>query len=254
MRYHLLRTGTLGILLAGLVGCAGTGTSSERGTSMKYQVHRLNGDLTLDARWDNPAWQNVPTIELTHYMGERPSHMPKTQARLLYDDKALYVLFRVEDQHVRAVAQKHQDPVCQDSCVEFFFTPSSKNDGRYFNIEMNCGGIMLFHFQDAPRKRASCDLEAADLERVEIAHSLPKNVEPEITAPTLWTVEYRVPFEILTRCYPDLVKPSPGAQWRANLYKCADSTSQPHWLSWAKVNKPKPDFHVPADFGILEFK
>jgi len=42
--------------------------------------------------------------------------------------------------------------------------------------------------------------------------------------------------------------------WRANFYKCADSTSHPHWLTWSPVDHPTPHFHLPAFFGTLEFE
>jgi len=219
---------------------------------MTYQVNRLTQLMVIDGKWDKPAWQKVRPIELTHYMGKKPEHFPKVQAKLAYDDKAVYVIFRVKDQYVRAVADKHQGPVCRDSCVEFFFTPGMDVKKGYFNLEMNCGGTMLFRFQVVPRQ--GTDIGPADIERIEIAHSLPRIVEPEIAAPTVWTVEYRLPTDILTKFLPDDVMLTPGAVWRANFFKCADRTSHPHWLTWSFIDRPKPDFHVPEYFGTLEFR
>ena len=54
--------------------------------------------------------------------------------------------------------------------------------------------------------------------------------------------------------YAQVTHPQPGGIWRANFYKCADKTSHPHWLTWSVVDKPRPDFHVPQFFGILEFE
>ena len=44
------------------------------------------------------------------------------------------------------------------------------------------------------------------------------------------------------------------APWRANFYKCADRTSHPHCLTWAPVDFPVPNFHLPRSFGVLEFE
>ena len=63
---------------------------------MKYVVQRTNEPVTIDANWDKPVWQKVQPLELTYFMGDKPEHMPKTQAKLLYDDKNVYVIFRVE--------------------------------------------------------------------------------------------------------------------------------------------------------------
>jgi hypothetical protein len=47
--------------------------------------------------------------------------------------------------------------------------------------------------------------------------------------------------------------PAPGVRWRANFYKCAEHNSHPHWLMWAPIDFPKPNFHLPEFFGTLEF-
>lgn len=240
-------------LLAALCGCSTMGFSGDKGQAMTYQVKRAPQPMVIDGNWDKPAWKNAPIAELTCYMGDKPAHFPKTQARVMYDDEALYVIFRVEDQYVRAVAQKHDDRVCSDSCVEFFFIPGTDASKGYFNLEMNCGGTMLFHFQIIPRKD-SVALRNEDLERMQVAHSMPRNVDPEIAAPTTWTVEYRLPLSILPNYCNDIVKPGPGVRWRANFFKCADHTSHPHWLTWSRVDRPRPDFHVPEYFGTLQFE
>ena len=79
-----------------------------------------------------------------------------------------------------------------------------------------------------------------------------KIIDPEISDTVLWEVAYRIPFNILKNyCETDL--PAAGVTWRANFYKCADASSHPHWLTWSPVDLPKPDFHQPDFFGILEF-
>lgn len=237
-------------LLWAMTGCAGNqGVVHD----MTYQVQKAAGPVTIDANWDKPAWQDVQPLELTHYMGEKPEHLPKVQAKLLYDSANVYVIFRVEDRYVRAVARNHQDTVCKDSCVEFFFAPEMDTAKGYFNLESNCGGTILLNFQTIPRKDIR-RFELSDIEKIEIAHSQPKIVDPEVTEPTVWTVEYRLPVSILSKYRPEVTPPAPGVKWRANFFKCADQTSHPHWLTWAKVHRPQPDFHVPADFGVLEFK
>ena len=238
-----------------------SGSPGERRT-VRYEVPRLGAtqysagketSLTIDADWNKVAWQNVKPLELTHFMGERPQHFPRTQAKLLYDDEAIYVIFRVEDRYVRAVTEQHQGNVFMDSCAEFFFIPAQDHTTGYFNLEMNCGGTMLLHYQDVPREEP-VEFTSKELAQINVAHSQPKIVDPEITAPTLWYVEYRLPIKLLKKYCPTAVSPAPGVQWRANFYKCADATSHPHWLTWAKVDNPHPDFHIPKFFGQLEFQ
>lgn len=221
-------------------------------TAMTYKVYPAAGTILFETcGWDTGCWKEITPLELTYYMGEKPLHIPKTQAKLSYDSNALYVIFRVEDNYIRAVAQ-HQGNVCRDSCVEFFFTPSDDTKTGYFNLETNCGGTMLFHHQHVPRENPTV-IDEEDCRRIEIFHSLPKTIEKEIQSPTVWTIGYRMPFEILEK-YSTVTRPSKGVVWRANFYKCADATSQPHWLTWSKVNRPRPDFHIPECFGVLSFE
>lgn len=216
-----------------------------------YQVRRLNQPMNIDANWSKPNWRKIKPLDIRLFMGEKPRHLPKTQAKVLYDDENIYVIFRVEDRYIRAVATGYRDRVWQDSCVEFFFTPGEDISDGYFNLETNCGGTFLCRHQRLSKGKPKF-LEEADCKGIEIAHSMPKIVKPEIQKPTTWTLEYRIPIGILQK-YCKVTKPAPGVKWRANFYKCADKTSHPHWLTWSFVDKEKPAFHVPEYFGTLEF-
>lgn len=219
---------------------------------MKYRVKKIKSPFKADATWDTAPWNNIPVLALTHHMGPGPDHFPWTEAKLIFDDEAVFVMFRVRDRYVRAKAKHHQDNVFEDSCVEFFFTPATDMSRGYFNLEMNCGGTMLFHFQTG-RGKDRVVIPKEECEEIFCVHSLPHSVEPEIQEPLTWTVSYRVPIGLLKK-YTKVVPPGPRVQWRANFYKCGDRTSHPHWLAWSPVDVPKPDFHRPEFFGILEFE
>lgn len=245
---------TTALLISTMLGCVVTARSDAEETEMKYRVTRAPQSVAFDSDWNGQFWQSSVPLELNHFMGQRPEHFPRVQARLMYDERAIYVIFRVDDRYVRAVARQHQDAVWRDSCVEFFFTPNADAGTGYFNLEMNCGGTMLLHCQRAPGEDVLL-ISAADIAQIEVKHSLPKIVDPEITDETLWTVAYRFPLETLGRYFPaEVCQPDAGVTWRANLYKCADGSSHPHWLTWSPVEFERPDFHRPQSFGLLMFE
>lgn len=207
---------------------------------------------TINANWDKRFWNKADIIRLKNHMGEMPSHFPETQVKLKYDANNIYVIFRVKDNYIRAVADETNGKVFEDSCVEFFFTPGSDVSRGYFNLEVNCKGVYLMQYhKNNGKDQGFVDLNDSSL--FEISHSLQENVENEITEPVTWYIEYKIPYSILSK-YIQVVTPGPGIQWRANFYKCGDRTSHPHWLTWAPVNYPKPKFHLPEYFGWLEFK
>lgn len=217
----------------------------------KYQVQRAGEQFMPCGDWAGRFWEPVKALEIDNPMGKQPQFVPKARAKLLYDDKFVYVIFRVEDKYVRAVAQRHQEPVYTDSCVEFFFTPGEDITQGYFNIEVNCGGTVVSRHQTAPMVNRN-PLTDAEIEKLGIYHSEPKIVEPEKHQPTTWLIEYHVPVAMLKR-FCRVTKPASSVIWRANFYKCGAETSNPHTLTWSPIESEKFGFHQPEFFGTLEF-
>ncbi len=217
-----------------------------------YSIQRIDAPAPLENPWSQPVWQQAPIVAVDQCVGGEYDHQPLVQARVLYDAEALYVAFRVEDQYVRAVAETWHGRVCRDSCVEMFFTPGPDTSVGYFNVEVNCGGTMLLHFQPAPAEDIQ-KMPVEQCEKIEIWHELPKIIDPEIAEPTIWQVAYRLPLEVLAP-FVEVESPKAGVVWRGNFYKCADQTSQPHWLSWSFIDTPGPNFHRPDSYGELRFE
>ncbi len=218
----------------------------------KYEVSRLNQPIKIDAHWVKPQWQNIQEIELRNHMGEMPKFRPTAKVKMMYDDENLFIIFHVQDKYVRCLINEIDGPVYKDACVEFFFAPDNNWPERYFNLEINCGGTPLFHYVIVPRKEKTI-IEVDDIKKIEIAHSLPQIVDPEITEPVKWTIECRIPLHILEK-YSEISYPKPGVTWKANFYKIAEAGSNIHFLTWTFVDNPKPDFHLPKFFGVIEFE
>ncbi|MCG8565537.1 MAG: carbohydrate-binding family 9-like protein, partial [Desulfobacterales bacterium] len=154
---------------------------------MEYEVHRAGGIFDGDGTWDGAFWKNIPGLKLKNHMGDYPVHFPETRAKLCYDDLALYLIFQVRDQYVRAVAQENQGRVWEDSCVEFFFTPGPELSDLYFNLEMNCAGVLLCHFHAGDGSEA-VPLSTEDCHAVETVSTFSGPVAPEIQSPTNWVL------------------------------------------------------------------
>lgn len=221
-------------------------------TASVYHVAKLSGGLPIDADWNKPQWQPVKPVVLSHYMGEVPAFKPYVEAKMMYDTANVYVIFHVKDHYVRSVVQEYNGSVSQDACVEFFFAPDTATPEHYFNLEINAGGTPLLFYVTQPRTSYT-KLDSLDIMQIEIAHSLPKVIDPEITEPTDWTIEYRIPLHVLEK-FSDVSRPAPGVTWRANFYKTASKSINPHWITWSPVNYPKPNFHLPQYFGKLVFE
>jgi hypothetical protein len=217
-----------------------------------YQVKKSTESHDINSEWDKEIWKNTKSIGINNFMGDKPSHFPKTEVKLRYDKDNIYVIFTVDDNYIKAVETETHGRVWEDSCVEFFFTPGPDTERGYFNLEANCKGVFLFNYHLNNREtNGSVSLE--DCKKITISPSLTRNVEQESTEPENWTLEYSIPISILSK-YMKVDTPKPGVSWRANFYKCADKSSHPHWLTWAPIDYPQPKFHLPEFFGELNFE
>ena len=216
-----------------------------------YLVRKIDQPLEINSEWSKFPWEAIEPLELKRYMGNKPEYKLEVQAKMAYDDEALYIIFRVEDRYVKCTRTEYQDEVYKDSAVEFFFIPSEDPNKGYFNLEVNCGGTALFKFRS--KEKGVVLVCESVFSQIKIAHSMPKTVNPEIENEVTWTIEMRIPVDILEQ-YSLFTHPASGAKWRVNFYKIADDSSHPHYLTWSEVIHPKPNFHLPEFFGTIVFE
>jgi len=221
---------------------------------MSYVVKRA-ANVKLEDAWDGAVWGGANIVDIAIFRDRSSDHHPKTQCKLLYDENGIYGLFRVEDKYVRSVSTKFQDNVCEDSCVEFFVEPAGGKG--YLNFEFNCGGNMLvFQVIDAARgENGFADyyiLTEDDVAGMRQFTTMPSVVEPEIAEPVIWRRGFFIPLSVFEKTTGLRSKELSGQTWRANLYKCADKTSHPHWASWQPLTAT--NFHLPECFGEISFE
>ena len=140
----------------------------------RYTIARVDG---------RPDWQAVPTLEIDTQLWRPPVDIA-AWGQIAWDDSQLYVRLRAREKHIRA---EHNGPLgmpCEDSCLEFFFSPVP-GDARYFNIEFNPNACMYLGFgygrETATRLLPERDWLGARTERTDDG----------------WAVEYAVPFEFV---------------------------------------------------------
>ena len=177
---------------------------------------------------DNAPWAEFP-------------YKPRVTFDIAASESHLFVQFHVEGLGLKAEFGNTNEPVWQDSCVEVFIADPDGNG--YRNFETNCIGTLL----SAHQKGRGVDvtpISQTDAEKVIRYTSLPSETFSEKEGEHRWSLIVGIPFELIGyKNRPDSV--------RANLYKCADGSRWPHYLSWAPIHTPQPDFHRPEFFGTL---
>ncbi|MBE7064123.1 MAG: hypothetical protein IJN25_04690 [Clostridia bacterium] len=189
-------------------------------------------------------WDQVPKAEIDAYRWMDNGYAPRVRAALCYNRDAIYIKFWAYETEIRGTHKTHNEQVCEDSCVEFFFHPNS--DPNFFNIETNVLGTQLIGF--GPERNGRTRVEVED----DVMQIIPSVKDAEGYDNTFWTVEYRVPFSFLKRFYGDLDIVKDGL--RANLCKCGDLTRYEHYGMWNEIEIEEPDYHRPDWFGKMTFE
>ena len=120
-------------------------------SDLSYEIKRAASRPPLDGNWGAPAWQEANEARVALFHANSSDHRPDVRVRVLYDDDALHVGFRVEDRYVQVINTEYQSSVCRDSCAEFFVQPA--NASGYFNFEINGGGTMLLYYVTDPAEQ-----------------------------------------------------------------------------------------------------
>lgn len=217
-----------------------------------YNVSRVSEPIEINAVWNKNPWNEIQPLTLDKKVGKTYEFIPKVQAKIAYDEEAIYVIFNVDDRYVKCITKEYQGSVYHDSCVEFFFTPGSDISNGYFNLEINCIGTALFKYHNT-RDGSLVEIPFSEFSKVALEHSVPRLVRQEIKKPLTWTIEYRLPVRVIDK-YVEVASLKPGQVWKVNFYKIAARTSNPQRLSWAKLPKSVSNFHRPEYFGTLIFR
>jgi len=178
---------------------------------------------------------------------EKYPYCPDVSFHIMYDDFAFYIRFDVKEKYVRARAIGNHSSVWLDSCVELFLSPDGNDE--YYNLEMNCIGTKLFKF----RKQGEVAEIASDeiMSKIRCRSSLGSTPFEEIEGNNIWNMVVIIPFAAY---WKHRIKPVTGLKIRGNLYKCGNELSEPHYVSWNKIDVESPSFHQPRFFGEFEFQ
>lgn len=183
-------------------------------------------------------------IDSVNWKNDFPKILP-VSVRVAHDGERIYLLYTVVGEQIRAVNTKDFGSVWEDSCVEFFM--QKEGEKTYRNFECNILGALL-----AARRENRNNFERLVDFVPEIVRF--SNIEHRYengTQVSDWSLYMEIPKKALGFANNESLS---GKRIRANFYKCGDETPEPHYISWNPIDLPKPDFHVPQFFGLLELE
>jgi len=174
-------------------------------------------------------------------------YKPRVTLRLAYNEKELFLKYKVRELQPKAEIQDDNGNVWEDSCVEMFISPLT--DGCYYNLEVSCIGKKLFGYRKNGEKGIRADKDI--LSKIRVLSTLGSKSFKEKSGEVEWSIAIAVPF---TAFWNHNFVPQSGTKVAANFYKCGDKLANQHYLSWLPINTEKPNFHQIQFFGELEFE
>lgn len=170
---------------------------------------------------------------------------PEVELGICCNGPEILLNFSVWEEFTRAVCAHDKENIWEDSCVEFFFAPA--DDGLYYNFEFNSIGRMYLCCGRDRNDRVFLPEESYSMVR---RRSSLGNKPFDIRNVGKWELEVVIPASALV--FHDL-HDFRGLHASGNFYKCGNMLPRRHYLSWAPVVTPSPDFHRPEFFGQLDF-
>lgn len=196
-------------------------------------VSAILDELNPKHRIDTVNWTSFP-------------YKPEIKFVMAYGVNEIYLKFYIRETNTKAEKNKTNQMVSEDSCAEFFVSPS--DDCLYYNFEFNPIGTTLLGCGTGRHDSTRADKMYVD--RIRRLASMGTVPFPEIEGDNTWTLTVAIPFEVFFKHNIERIK---GTSFRANFYKCGDKLSTPHYLTWNPVGTERPDYHRPEYFGILKF-
>lgn len=184
----------------------------------RYSCYRVEGKLLIDGRLDEKAWGMA---DWTDYFvdiegDKRPLPLQATRAKLLWDDKHLYIAAMLEERDIWAYQSVKDQIVFYENDFEVFIDPDGDTD-NYFELEINAINNTFDLFLPKPYRKGGKPDHGWDVEGLRSAIAIHGTLNDPTDTDKYWIVEMAIPFEALR--HQDWVTPRPmdGTQWRLNF-------------------------------------
>ena len=200
----------------------------------------LHGSGRMDSEGfpPGPAWEQAPAIRYERdWTGENPDPQRATEVRLLWTAETLFIRFRCTYRTVTVFPDARSDgwryELWDRDVAETFLQPDSTDPFKYLEFEVSPNGYWI-------------DLAVSHGKIEELHSGLGRRVVKDEKAQT-WTAELAIPMRSLTGKF------DPKSPWRANFFRIEGEKEPRFYSAWSPTRSPKPNFHVPSAFGVLEF-
>jgi hypothetical protein len=224
----------------------------------------------VDGRLDPDEWAAAPfTEDFTDIRGpDGPAPRFRTRAKLVWDDRFLYVAAELEEPDLWATYTRRDSVIYHEHDFELFLDPDG--DRRlYFELELNALGTEWDLLLTEPYRDDGVALHAYDLPGLRTAVHPGGTVNDPSDRDRGWTLEMALPFAAVAEFAGCDCPPAPGDRWRLNFSRVEwdlvvedggyrkrrdPATGEPlPERNWVWSPQGLVDMHLPERWGFLEF-
>ena len=233
-----------------------------------YIVNKINDQINIDGRDDELAWNNA--IYSDDFIDIEGDIIPsqKTNVKMLWDDKFLYVFAKLYENHIWGDITKRDEVIYYNNDFEVFINP---NDDvfSYGEIEINALGTEWDLFLNRPYRLKGKADSSWDINGLKSAVDISGTLNDPNDLDDYWTVEIAIPLKEIEKLNTSGKdeKVISGDVWRINFSRVNwDFEINNGVYSRKKENgKYLPEYnwvwspqgiinmHVPENWGYLVF-
>ncbi|QSH41206.1 sugar-binding protein [Lentisphaerota bacterium ZTH] len=267
------------------LACSAAAKQPANGPLPKYIINKTEQPIKIDGKLDDPAWRHAqPSPVFAEIETGCPARYP-VQARMLWNDKYLYIAFNVNDPNVWAqnlvrdvpMAGKQTRHVCminknnsnwgkyRENAVKVYLEPD--NDCRnYCEIHVSplntvCDKLQNLPWSASTRIRIGAKANSKVIKNVEwncpgmkTATQVQGTFNDPYDTDEGWTVEMAIPFTALkslskTASFP----PKTGDTWRVHLARTYAASLGAKLSCWGWPVLGQPSSHTTDRWGYAVF-
>ena len=235
----------------------------------QYVVYKTEKPLVIDGVADEKAWEKVPfTNKFVDIEGDiKPAPRYDTRAKMLWDDKYLYVYAELDEPHIWANLRQRDTIIFYDNDFEVFIDPDGNTHG-YYEYEVNAFNTVWDLMLIKPYRDGGPPINNWDINGLKSAVKIYGTINNPKDKDDKWTVEIAFPFSVLNE-FNRGPRPADKVQWRIDFSRVEWDTKIVNGKyvkeTDPKTGKPIPEhnwvwspqgvinMHQPETWGFIQF-
>lgn len=229
-----------------------------------YVCYRAPHPITMDGTLDDTAWALAPwTDDFEDIQGPTlPAPRFRTRAKMLWDDRYLYIGAYLDEPQVWATLTQHDTVIFHDNDFEVFMDPDGDNH-NYYETEYNAFGTEWDLLLPHPYRDGGPALNQWEIPGLVVATHVDGTINDPSVTDKGWSIEIAIPWSALSEYSNRPTPPRDGDQWRINFSRVewhvtvedgkfvkVPNTPEDNWV-WSPQGVI--DMHRPEHWGFLQF-